>query len=185
MPFDPAAYGPRIAQIFAMDQNGERRMPLVGSGCSSPEALRHLEAEKASVLFAGARHPEEAMAGIWLYFSALDQAHHLVQDISSREGCYWHGILHRQEPDAGNSAYWFRKVGRHTIHRDLTKRANEIVKAYTNAEFRPSHPWDPFGFIMLCERARRQPRSESELAAIEIQRAEWELLFDHCAKGKH
>ena len=44
------------------------------------------------------------MAGIWLYFSGLDQAHHLVQDMSSGEGCFWHAILHRQEPDAGNSA---------------------------------------------------------------------------------
>ena len=126
-----------------------------------------------------------AMAGLWLYFSALDQAHNLVQNEESTEGSYWHAILHRQEPDDGNSAYWFRRVGRHTIYKDLAERALDIVQSNPAVGFRPSDPWDPFGFITFCEQARRHPGSESERAAIDIQRAEWELLFHHCAVGKH
>ena len=53
------------------------------------------------------------MSGMFLYFSCLDEAHRIAQDISAPEGSYWHAIMHRQEPDPGNSAYWFRSVGRH------------------------------------------------------------------------
>jgi hypothetical protein len=43
------------------------------------------------------------------------------------------------------------------------------------------HRWDPFAFIELCERARRNPGSVSQVKAFEVQLAEWQLLFDFCA----
>jgi hypothetical protein len=122
------------------------------------------------------------MAGLWLYFSAIDRAHELVQDDGSREASLWHAILHRQEPDSGNSAYWFRQAGCHPTYEALSERAQSILRKYPEAEFRASVKWDPFGFINFCERARQQPGSPSEAAALEIQRAEWQLLFGYCAK---
>jgi hypothetical protein len=44
--------------------------------------------------------------------------------------------------------------------------------------------WDPFAFIELCERVRRRPGSVEEQRALEVQRAEWQLLFDYCAAKK-
>lgn len=41
--------------------------------------------------------------------------------------------------------------------------------------------WYPFQFIEWCDQARRAPGSERESAALEIQRAEWDLLFEWCA----
>jgi len=35
--------------------------------------------------------------------------------------------------------------------------------------------WDPFAFIKYCER-------DAGPAALAVQGAEWELLFDHCAR---
>jgi hypothetical protein len=52
---------------------------------------------------------------------------------------------------------------------------------YPRAEFRLGR-WDPFAFLAFCDRARQQPGSSHARAAMEIQRAEWQLLFDYCAR---
>lgn len=124
------------------------------------------------------------MAGMWLYFSCFEESHRVAQDLHTAEGSFWHAILHRQEPDAGNAAYWFRRVGSHPVYELLFAAAQEIVARHPAAEFRLGPRWDPFAFVMFCERARQQPDSPSERAAREIQRAEWQLLFDYCARPR-
>jgi hypothetical protein len=123
-----------------------------------------------------------AMAGLWLYFSCFEEAHELVSKSESRECELWHAILHRQEPDAGNAAYWFRKVGTHPAYSKIAQAATRVVEKIPRAEFRLGK-WDPFAFIAFCERARTQPGSSQEQAALEIQRAEWQILFDYCARN--
>jgi len=156
-------------------------MPLVAAGSDCAVSGR-IAGRKASDMFSGATAPDAALAGLYLYFSCFEEAHKIAQEIATREGSFWHGILHRQEPDSGNAAYWFRRVGQHATFPRLYSAAEEIVKQYPEAEFRLGSAWDPFSFIMFCERARQQPGSPSERAALEIQRAEWQLLFDYCAR---
>jgi hypothetical protein len=184
LPFDSKVYGSRVAQILALDQDGNRLIPLVSGQCSPKGATAFLAQQKASDLFLQARAPEAAMAGLWAYFSCFDQAHQTAQDIPSPEGSLWHAILHRQEPDSGNAAYWFRQAGTHPIFEDLAKAAARISDQHKDANFRTSGKWDPFYFVDFCERARRVAGSEAEPAALEIQRAEWQLLFDHCARPR-
>ena len=184
MAFHPDSYGPTIAAILALDQNGERLMPLLAGTSSSVEAKARLCGQKAVDLFPGAQAPDAALAGLWLYFSCFDESHQIAQDVHSHEGSFWHAILHRQEPDSGNAAYWFRRVGHHPIFQDLCLSADGILAAYPEAEFRTGGKWDPFSFIMFCERASQQPGSPSERAALEIQRSEWQLLFDYCARPR-
>ena len=164
--FDPHAYGTEIARILALDGSGERLMPLAGGTCSSVEARRLLQ---ASLL------PPAVLAGLYLYFSCWDEAHRVAQDLDTPEGSYWHALVHRQEPDAGNSSYWFGQVGRHPIFPDLRARAAGI-----GIEFGKS--WDPRAFLSYCDAARQRPGSPEERMALEVQRAEWQLLFDWCAK---
>jgi hypothetical protein len=175
MPFEPQSYGEPVAKILALDGNGERLMPLAQGTCSSSEA-RELILAGARSLFPHARAPEAAMAGLYLYFSCLDEAHEIAQGIATPDGSFWYAILHRQEPDAGNSAYWFHRVGRHPVFPALRDAAAGIGLQTAEA-------WDPFAFIDLCEKARRQPGSELEALARQVQRAEWQLLFHHCAAG--
>ena len=174
MQFDPNAYGGEVAAILALDARGARLMPLAEGRCSSPRALEILRAADSARLFPGSRSPQAAMCGLYLYFSCREEAHEIAQDIPTAEGSYWHAIVHRQEPDAGNSAYWFRRVGRHAIFPDLRREA-----AALGVDF--GAQWDPMAFIEFCERARRAPGSEQEQRAIEVQRVEWQLLFDYCA----
>jgi hypothetical protein len=181
MQFDPSKYGAGVARILACDGDGQRLMPLTCGPCSSQEARKSLEAARPAELFPGAERPDASMAGLWLYFSCFEEAHTLADGCPTREGDLWHAILHRQEPDSGNAAYWFRKAGAHAIFSQLAEEANQITQRIPEAEFRVGK-WDPFGFISFCERARLQPGSAQERAALEIQRAEWQLLFDYCAQ---
>ena len=173
-----------MAEILALDQSGHRLIPLVSAVCSSELARQRLKRQEASDLFPHARSPREALGGLWLYFSCFDECHEIVQDLKSPEASFWHAILHRQEPDPGNSAYWFRCMGEHPVFRDLSAAAKDIVACHPRAGFRIAGDWDPFLFGNFCEQARQEPGSAAERAAMEIQRAEWQLLFDHCARSR-
>ena len=165
--FDPHAYGDEIAGILALDGHGKRLMPLAGGTCSSQEARKRLKASKL---------PTAVRAGLYLYFSCWEEAHAVSQDLETREGSYWHAIVHRQEPDAGNSGYWFRQAGKHPIFPALRARAAEIGVEFGDL-------WNPMAFIEYCESARQRPGSAEERKALEVQRAEWQLLFDWCARA--
>ena len=133
-----------------------------------------LQSTSPARLFPRSRAGPAALAGLWLYFSCWEEAHQIAQDLDTREGRYWHAIVHRQEPDAGNSGYWFRQVGSHPIFPELHRHAQEIG-------IRVGPRWDPVAFIEQCERARGEPGSELERQAMEVQSVEWQLLFDFCA----
>ncbi|MCP5109275.1 MAG: hypothetical protein GY953_00410 [bacterium] len=122
------------------------------------------------------------MSGLWLYFSCLEESHRISQSIPDSTGSFWHGIMHRQEPDAGNSGYWFRRVGLHPVFEPLRREAETIAGRRPDVGFRIGDRWDPFEFIDFCEQSRRKPGSSEEKLALEIQRAEWQLLFDYCAR---
>ena len=176
MQFDPAAYGSAVAELLALDNGGQRLMPLTSGACSSAEAASRLR---------GSTLPPAVRAGLWVYFSAFDEAHSIAQDLPTAEGSYWHAILHRQEPDASNSRFWFNQVGRHVIFDALAAAAREIASFYPEAGWKPPVAWDPSVFVRCCDAARRAPGSPLERMALEIQRAEWWLLFDHCARPAH
>jgi hypothetical protein len=173
--FDIQSYGPAVAAILALDGNGERLMPLAGGQCTSVEARAKIKAASPAALFPEARAPEAALAGLYLYFSCRDEAHEVAQSIDTAEGSYWHAIVHRQEPDAGNSGYWFGRVGAHSIFPELRRRAVEI-----GIDWGPH--WDPLAFIQLCEKVRRKPDPQLEQQALEVQLVEWQLLFNYCAR---
>ena len=179
MAFDASRYGETIEQILALDGSGNRPMPLVCAGCSPASAKAALAAKRPAELFPAAFSAEGAMSGLWLYFSCFDACHGACQNLSSAEGSYWHAILHRQEPDAGNASYWFHRVGRHAIFPALAERAKAL-----------GHPgegdsWDPFAFVNYCERARKAGENSAEhRIALAVQLAEWQLLFDYCARPR-
>jgi hypothetical protein len=176
MTFDSTLYGPEVESLLALDGAGERLMPLAIGQCSSEEARSILKTKTARGLFPQSRAPEAALSGLWLYFSCFEESHNISQDIASPEGSFWHGILHRQEPDPGNAAYWFRRVGKHPTFPALRGWVEEAgIKMTLKDE------WDPFAFIDFCEEARSRPGSDQEKTAREIQRTEWQLLFDYCA----
>lgn len=180
MPFDPTRYGASVAALLSLDGDGERLMPLARGECSSAEAARRLREGDFGKALAAGRAPEAALAGLWLYFSCLDESHEVSQAVKSAEGAYWHAILHRREPDAWNAKYWFRQVGRHAIEAPLAEAAREIVARH-GSDLQVPAPWNAAWFVDLCDSVWQEPEHRHHRIALEIQRAEWQLLFDYCA----
>jgi hypothetical protein len=108
-------------------------------------------------------------SGLWLAFGFLDESHVISQGIDTAEGSFWHAIMHRREPDASNSKYWWRRVGEHPVFALL---AGEAARLGWKS-------WDPAAFVDECEKERGSG-SERETLLREVQRAEWQRLFDWC-----
>lgn len=126
---------------------------------------------------------EACLAGLWLLYDFLDESHTISQSLHTLEGSYWHGIMHRREPDYENAKYWFRRVPKHPIHDELAAGARELAAA---AELDPpaqylraQQSWDAFQFVDLC-RLASAGRSSSTPLCRQVQRLEWQLLFAHC-----
>ncbi len=140
----------------------------VSLGPGTPnEALRaKLKATSAAIL-------PPCAAGLWLRFDFLDESHSICQ---TAEGVpdydFWHAIMHRREPDAFNSKYWWRRVGAHPVLEQLRERAPEVGYAYTTPE----------EFVDFCEKVRDTGSTDEELAN-RVQQLEWQLLFDHCLRS--
>jgi hypothetical protein len=80
--------------------------------------------------------------------------------------------MHRREPDAWNSKYWWRLVGAHPVLEQLRAQAPKVGYTFTTPE----------AFVDFCERVRGSGSAEEEVAK-RVQQLEWELLFDYCFRG--
>lgn len=123
-------------------------------------------------------------AGLLLWADCLDDSHHISQEVGSATGSYWHGLMHRREPDYGNSLYWFRRTGdhpafpliHHRVIEELAKDGSEESRALADT-VRAWSRWIPESFVALCENAGHM--THHDIRALEIaQLVEMETLLD-------
>jgi hypothetical protein len=180
--FNPDQYGAACAKLLSGD-----RICELGPGKPATEwkeTLANLTEEKVLDGIVGNRDMARCcISGLWLLHDFLDESHTISQSIHSTSGSYWHGIMHRREPDFSNSKYWFRRVGDHEIFPELCAASCELASQFERdhyAEYLTTqNDWDPYHFVDLCEAAIRE-RSDSTRLCQQIARLEWELLFDYC-----
>ena len=181
--FSPQDYGPELAALLA-----EPRLAPLDAGTPNPAVRARLAALTPETAFAphAVVDPDMArscLAGVWLYHDFLDESHAISQEIDTPTGSYWHGLLHRREPDFANAKYWFQRVGEHPVFEPLRLAAAELAgagAAHASAMFLTRQAaWDPFAFVDLCEACLNRSSACGELCQ-KIQQKEWELLFDHC-----
>ncbi len=181
--FDRNAYGPFVAKLL----QEEPANPL-GPGEPNASAKVLLDSMSIEQVFAARvvmdqNMDQACLAGLWLYHDYLDVSHAISQKIPTTSGSFWHGIVHRREPDSSNSKYWFQRVGSHPVFPPLYETAkclvaNEPFLAETRFLIQQDH-WNPFAFIDLCA-AVRLGKVAAEPLCRQIQLEEWRLLFDHC-----
>jgi hypothetical protein len=179
---------PSYGTVFARLLNENRLMPLDPGAPNEPArpALEALDLERA---FAPSAITDPMMAeacrsALWLYHDFIDISHTISQKIETPTGSYWHGIMHRREPDYTNCKYWFRRVGEHPVYPDLREAAARLAREEgrlpDKADFLTRQSdWDPFAFIDLCEAAHRGSVAAVDLCR-RIQQREWDVLFDYC-----
>ncbi|HKM56336.1 MAG TPA: hypothetical protein VJY33_23225 [Isosphaeraceae bacterium] len=122
-------------------------------------------------------------AGLLQIHDFWDQSHQAAQEADDLGepsfSAYWHGIAHRREPDAGNAAYWFRRVGRHPLFEALAREATQTLQAHDvenlGAKILAHGSWNAMAMIDLCTGV--QSGSQGEIVARLLQRLEMQLLL--------
>ena len=137
-------------------------------------------------LFGGTIHDSDmaraARAGLLLSAGALEEAHRIVQDFDTPEAQYWHGIVHRREPDFSNAKYWFRRLGHHAVFDQLASEAvrGNLCSTAAVKQILQGGRWDSFRFVDLCESCAAGELSELLKELLAIQKKEMEFLLDYC-----
>ncbi len=181
MAFQPETYGSAFSSLLA-----ETRTNSLDGGAPNTSVRSELDALSVDSAFAGQTITDDEMAeccvsAVWLYHNFLDESHTISQNIHSTSGSYWHGIMHRREPDFSNAKYWFRKVGDHEVFGAVADAAKAAATEMPDeaAFLAGQRAWDPYAFIDLCESALAG-QSGTDALCRDIQQREFEILFDHC-----
>jgi hypothetical protein len=143
------------------------RTPALGPGVPNEPVRAQLEA------FAAAGETGRALhAALWLYHDFLHESHEISQELHTPTGSLLHAIMHRREPDAWNSKYWFRRVGDHPVYAAIGAAAKDLGYG--------TGTWEPMRFVDDCEAARGKGGEREELLK-RVQAKEVEQIAAWCA----
>lgn len=186
-----AAYTSTIAEIIEKLETGNPLPPLVPENAWSNELTDTLIATSLEDLFQGQSLKDDIFAGaiksgLLLWNDALDDSHDISQELGNNTGSYWHGIMHRREPDYSNAKYWFGRVGTHPIFPTLRERALELYKETQSPSdtlsqiaqsIEDNEHWDAYQFIDWCQAAQDASTSDVTQFLQQVQAEEIKLLL--------
>ncbi len=185
------AYTPAIAEVIEKLKAGNPLPTLVPQKAWSTELTDALQATSVEELFEGegvtnTTLGEGIKSGLLLWNDALDESHNISQELDNQTGSYWHGMMHRREPDYSNAKYWFGRVGRHPIFPELRERALAIFKETANPSdalariaetIEAEDSWDAYQFIDWCQAAEDNSAPDVTRFLQQVQAEEIKLLL--------
>lgn len=180
-----------ITEVIEKLEAGNPLPPLVPKSTWSNELTTELLALSIEDLFDGETLKDDIFgkaikSGLLLWNDALDDSHDISQELSNNTGSYWHGIMHRREPDYSNAKYWFGRVGTHPIFPKLRERAIAIAKEVQNPSdtlaqitqtIENDPHWDPYQFIDWCQKIENELSSDVTQFLQQVQAEEIKLLL--------
>ncbi len=174
--FCRVADGAELEYGFVLDAPTMERFPQAGpgsdmAGCGRSGATLTTAIDAALAGSKVADVERKCMtSGILLLWDFLHESHEISQTMEGRTNPgtadYWHGIMHRREPDAGNAAYWFRRVGLHPAFATLVSNLDGWMKetgasdeeiALAKRKLISNDAFDPLAVIELSTKAIRKP----------------------------
>jgi hypothetical protein len=153
----------------------EAQLPRLSAQEPLPDRrlIQRVEAAKDDEIAAAGG--QEAMCSRSLLLMAagdLDQAHRIVQAMSTSEGAYIHGLIHRIDDDFDNARYWFRRAGAQSATTEMYRRASVV-----SATVASRSNWDPFLVTDMLETSRNTGVTEELRTILTI---EFEELLVGC-----
>ena len=184
-------YTPAIAEVIEKLEAGNPLPTLVPNKAWNPELTDALESTSLDKLFQGeslrsTTFGEAIKSGLLLWNDALDESHTISQGLENQTGSYWHGIMHRREPDYSNAKYWFGRVGTHPIFPQLRERAIAISKETLSSSdtltrivqtIEASENWEAYQFIDWCQAAENGDDADVTRFLQQVQAEEIKLLL--------
>ncbi len=172
-------------------ESGNPLPPLVPEDVWNSELSEGIVSASSEELLKGETVKDETYAGaiksgLLLWNDALNDSHDISQGLSNNTGSYWHGIMHRREPDYSNAKYWFGRVGTHPIYAELRDCALSIFKETADpsaalsdigAKIESHEHWDPYLFIDWCAAAAEDLSSDVAQFLQQVQVEEFKLLL--------
>lgn len=187
----PVEYTESISEFIKQLEVGNPIPTLVPENAWSNELTNALTDISLENLFQGQKVKDDIYAkatksGLLLWNDALDESHEISQTLANETGSYWHGLMHRREPDYSNSKYWFGRVGDHPIFSSLRERVLSLSKEIGNPSdsltkviqtIESQDKWDSFQFVDWCESAEDELTSDSTEFLKQVQVEEIRLLL--------
>ena len=184
-------YTPAIAEVIEKLEAGNPLPTLVPQKAWNTELTDALGSTSLDELFQGeslknTTFGDAIKSGLLLWNDALDESHNISQGLTNQTGSYWHGIMHRREPDYSNSKYWFGRVGTHPIFPALRERALAILKetpdpsdalAHIAQTIAAEESWDAYQFIDWCQAAEDESTADVTRFLQQVQAEEIKLLL--------
>lgn len=123
--------------------------------------------DRVRTAVAGGGLAADVLLGIaLLWHDHLDAAHALAQAHEGERDADWlHAIMHRREPDAGNSRYWFARVGDHPSFPQVAAAARAGGLDDLPG---PDGSWRPEALIAACGRPAGRRAALEALQAAEL-----------------
>lgn len=193
---NPFPLSSRGAQIF--DEIRHER-PRLGLTAGKPTRAGDQIARLTDVEILGgpvkdSKLARASRAGLLLWADCFDESHAVSQALVTPEGSYWHGILHRREPDPTNAKYWFRQVGDHSLWETLAvlPPGHPAQGSRALADVTRSGRWDAARFVDACaslellKSSQRQGGETFDSYRHQLEDLEeWEAfaLLRHCIAG--
>lgn len=191
-----------VWEVHSEADVGTKRRTLVPVQICHPFLKPYLDRSTPEALFEGRGPVSTAasrlvLAGLYQQNDDLEASHTLCQEVDREcglpEASYWHGIVHRREPDFSNARGWFRKAeglgALPEIHRAAGAFLQRVLQMPEYGESREvalqflrhlqSHgTWDPLYFLDLCEACTTGGSTEAQRLLEEAQEVEFTTLFD-------